>query len=787
MKSLIASLFIQFSCLYLFPQFVADSLWQIAIINDEYPCYSPDGNKIAFMSDRYDDNFEIYVMDSDGKNIRRLTHHQGLDETPVWSPDGSTIAFASNREGKLDIFLIDPDGNNLRQLTSSNGNDDHPKFSPNGSHIIFNSDRDQHEPPTDYEIYQINIATGNENRLTDHGKWDSYPSYSPDNKKILWRRVLDDPRSAGNWNSEIFIMDIDGSNIINLTDHPAFDGYPEWSPDGTHIAFVSNRQGSERLYLMKSDGSEVVALTGNDEGIEDVRPSFHPNGGNLIFNRVTNRGTHILNVDLKTVTDPILFQEVTESMNLEHLGSSRGAAWGDFDDDGYPELLAVNTMNQTDLWYHNRAGDTLARITEGSVVEAGGWSEGAQWVDIDNDHDLDLFVATQWGDPSLLYENTTEGMQKAEAGDLTELPSSATGSCWCDFDNDGDLDVYVLERDGADDRLFENQGEGAFELVNDFPYGGGDGRACIWLDTDGDGDQDLVVANYVDKSTGSMVKHRDFYYRNQGNGRFQEIIEGTLVTEPTASYGLSVVDFDEDGDPDLLVTNVSWSDMNRLFLNDGQGNFPQWISFQDTGAPSKGQTWGDFDNDGDLDLYIANGTEGVEPEQLQNLLYINEGDGKMHPVKHGIAVTEPEISAGTATADYDRDGDLDLYVCNWGSNQEHNSLYQNTTYGKSWLMLKLKGTQSNAMGIGAKVRLKANIYGQTKWQTRWMINNTGYGSQNEPLLHFGLGNQGEILELEIQWPSGAIDRYQEITPNQHLVATEADGLAPMKITVKPTP
>ena len=174
-------------------------------------------------------------------------------------------------------------------------------------------------------------------------------------------------------------------------------------------------------------------------------------------------------------------------------GSSRGIAWGDFNSDGYPDLVVANTMNNSNFVYQNDGKGKFIQITEDSIAVSGKWTEGVKWIDFDNDEDLDLFITNQWGGPNELYINN--GPDKGfvlsrNAGDLTATASNSPCSCWADYDLDGLLDVYIVNRDGKKDELFRNEGNGQFTKI-DFTVDsteGGDGRACAWGDVDGDFD-----------------------------------------------------------------------------------------------------------------------------------------------------------------------------------------------------------------------------------------------------------------------------------------------------------
>jgi Tol biopolymer transport system component len=270
-----------------------DSLVRVTAVRDAYPFWSPDGKQIVFQSDRNATMLgrdQIYIMNADGSDVRRLTFHEASDETPVWSPDGTKILFSSYiTQENNELFIMNADGSEMHQLTDNPGRDGHQKFSGDGNQIVFNSVRNGTD---DYEIYIMDVDGTNVTRLTDFDGWDTYPSISPDGSKILWRRILPTGGSSSSGrNSEIFIMNRDGSDVTNLTNHPDFDGYPSWSPDGSKIAFASNRgrkedfRGNFHIYIMNSDGTSVTKILDNDKLVEDARPMWSPDGSRIMFNR----------------------------------------------------------------------------------------------------------------------------------------------------------------------------------------------------------------------------------------------------------------------------------------------------------------------------------------------------------------------------------------------------------------------------------------------------------------------------------------------------------------------
>ena len=248
---------------------------------DNHPSWSPDGKRIAFMSDRDGHvnahgfpSFEIYVMDADGGNQQRLTENPNQDEYPSWSPDGKRIVFASKRDGNYEIYVMDADGSNPRRLTENPMVDRDPSWSPDGKRIVFRARRDGHfenKFAITFEIYVMDADGGNLQRLTNNRKNDWDPSYSPDGGRIAFTS----DRKGEFENFEIYVMDADGGNLQRLTNNRVWDRYPSWSPDGERIAFASDKKGdfaSYDIYVMDADGKNLQNLTNNRHN--DSRPAW---------------------------------------------------------------------------------------------------------------------------------------------------------------------------------------------------------------------------------------------------------------------------------------------------------------------------------------------------------------------------------------------------------------------------------------------------------------------------------------------------------------------------------
>ena len=247
--------------------------------DDGFPTWSPDGRHIAFVSDR-DGNREIYVMNADGSGQTNLTNNPADDDDPAWSPDGKRIAFVSWRDSSpgaalsntnLEIYVMNADGSNAVNLTGNPSWDFEPTWSPDGTRIAFRSRRDQ-----TVAFYVMNADGSAPTRLASSPTWDRLPAWSPDGTLIAFVSV------RGN-DFEICVMPVpepqaevstDGSNQTCLTDNAADESFPTWSPDGKRIAFESFRDGNMEIYVMNADGSNQVNLTNNPA--DDRYPAWSP-------------------------------------------------------------------------------------------------------------------------------------------------------------------------------------------------------------------------------------------------------------------------------------------------------------------------------------------------------------------------------------------------------------------------------------------------------------------------------------------------------------------------------
>ena len=460
------------------------------------------------------------------------------------------------------------------------------------------------------------------------------------------------------------------------------------------------------------------------------------------------------------------FTDIAASVGVADAGPGRGVAWGDADQDGNLDLYLVNS-GQANRLFRN-SGTTLdgdIALVAGIADNASGF--GAAWGDYDNDGDLDLYLARS-GQTNRLYRNNGNGTF-TDVGGTAGVDNNDEGRsvAWGDYDNDGHLDLYLVN-DGPN-RLFRNQGDGTFEEVSSAAgvSDSGEGQAVAWGDYDNDGDLDLYVSNGRGGIGLGGAPNR--LYRNNGNGTFTNVAGSARVDDDGDGRGVAWADYDNDGDLDLYLANsdeaifVSTAP-NRLYRNNGAGvftNIAGAVNVDDAGD-SRGVAWGDYDNDGFLDLYLV--SENV------NRLYRNDGAGGFTEVGDQLDVDDSSFGISAAWGDFNRDGWLDLYVVNAS---QPNRLYRKHITGSRWLSVSLVGSQSNRNGIGARV---VAATGTTR-QRRDVDGGSGHFSQPSLPVEFGFGAQTIIDSLIIQWPSGLRQVLKQVPTNQHLIAFEADALA----------
>ncbi len=520
----------------------------------------------------------------------------------------------------------------------------------------------------------------------------------------------------------------------------------------------------------------------------------------------------------------VVFSDVTQAAGIDFLhesGQSKdklivetvgsGVAWLDYDNDGYLDLYFVNgsrisenKLSPGNALFRNDGRGTFENVTrKAGVAGNGSYGMGVAVGDYDNDGWLDLYV-TNYG-PNQLFRNHgdgTFGEVASKAGVDSRQWGSSAG--FFDFDRDGDLDLYVVNYldydpedspycglpkegyrlycdirmfEGAADHLYRNNGDGSFSDVSSLSgiaNPAGKGLGLTFSDFDRDGYPDIYVANDT---------IRDFLYRNNRDGTFSDVTYAAAVGfdangEPQAGMGVDAADLNQDGLPEIFVTNFAY-ELNALYRNGPGLLFEEVAERVGLGSGLLPLGFGtklfDYDNDGDVDIYVANGhIENNVHLYFPNLtyaqtdlLYENLGTNFLDvSAKSGTPFSRPAVGRGAAVADYDNDGDLDIALSNSG---ERAVLMRNEGGNRNnWIAIEARGRESNSFGLGAGVRIET----EQGIQVRQINNVASYLSANDLRVYFGLGRQRQVKSIELNWPSGRKQVLSKVRANQILQVTE---------------
>jgi hypothetical protein len=460
------------------------------------------------------------------------------------------------------------------------------------------------------------------------------------------------------------------------------------------------------------------------------------------------------------------FTDVTAGSGADGNAYGMGVATGDYDNDGRPDLYVTNFGENTLL--HNEGNGRFKDVTRASRTGDPRWSTGAAFFDYDRDGDLDLFVTNY-------VDFTVRGNKvcHAPAGDIDYCTPRA----------------YPF----VTDRLLRNEGNGTFSDVSISSHAGsmkGPGLGVAICDVNLDGWPDIFVSN--DSAA-------NFLWMNRKDGTFQEgaFEAGAAYAQDgiaKAGMGVAAGDFDNDGDDDILVVNLV-AEGATLFRNDG-GSFQDaslrhGIGAATTGATGFGAGWLDYDNDGALDLFIANGAVTMIGKQRgasypfaqRNLLLRNPGGGgRFEDVtdRAGASLAHPEVGRGAAFGDIDNDGDVDVLVSN--NNGPLRLLRNESGSARNWVQARLIGTKSNRMAIGARLALYLRDR-PPLW--RHVDTASSYLSASDSRALFGIGGDSRVERLEVYWPSGLVESWPSPPLNRIAILAEGSG-APIRTGLPPT-
>jgi len=348
-----------------------------------------------------------------------------------------------------------------------------------------------------------------------------------------------------------------------------------------------------------------------------------------------------------------------------------------------------------------------------------------------------------------------------------------------DYDNDGLVDIFITNSFGANHKnfLYKNLGNTNYVKVDTgiAVSETADSRGLNWIDIDNDGDLDIYVTNEVGQN--------NFLYVNNGSGYFTKNTTSIISNDASNSWSGSWGDYDNDGDQDLFIANHG-KRPNALYRNEGNFTFTKINSSvinNDSGYHAS-SSWVDFDNDGDLDIFTTQ-AYGPVNVKLVNKLYKNllmeTSQPNFEKITNDASVSDSGYSYGLAFGDMNSDGFPDLYIANTFNESQNNYYYVNNGNSNNYLQIKTVGTSSNKAGIGTKIKIKANINGTPVWQTRVVEGQAGYCSQNL-WLNFGFGNAAIADSVKVIWPSGNINHFTNVELNRFITVTENGGIVNIK-------
>ncbi|MEQ8362279.1 MAG: FG-GAP-like repeat-containing protein [Cyclobacteriaceae bacterium] len=501
-------------------------------------------------------------------------------------------------------------------------------------------------------------------------------------------------------------------------------------------------------------------------------------------------GTSPVSAQKSILLQPVLFRpgENDISLNFEN---QQGVSWGDLDGDGLEDIASPSFTNGAGatvppVFFRNAGGGAFERKDISVLTnENTGVSRGINIMDYNNDGKLDMYISRSGGGLTdlLLINNGNWDFTKIVVPTTANYQTGFRSAANIDFDNDGLIDILVGQ-DGNQfppnlrDLLFRNIGGTGFSeiLTGDLVTQAGNSRNMNTVDYNNDGLVDIFVVNYSNDPGGARL------FKNNGDGTFSKVNGSifdsqTFYSIRTSSWG----DIDNDGDMDLFMGSLISNPIapNRLLQNNGDGTFTELTSSVVAEATGRtfGSAFGDLDNDGDLDLIAVNGNSTTDNA---NSIFFNNGNGTFTKYVGSEMINHPQIqNIGVGLADYDQDGFLDIYPAKGitAAVDLPNLLYKNTQTNngsRNWIQIKLIGTTSNRAAIGARIKVTTTTPARS--QIREISTRTGYGAANSLLAHFGLGTALVADVIEIKWPSGNVMVLNNLAINQiHTITEDVAG------------
>ncbi len=585
---------------------------------------------IAFSSNR-DGDHEVYLMNSDGSNVRQLTHNtRHYDWLPAWSPDATRIAFTSNRDGDFEIFVMNPDGTNQHQLTHNISFDTTPNWSPDGARIAFTRYRDG-----DAEVFVMDADGANQHQLAYNSRDDGLPSWSPDGAQIAFQSNRDG-------DEEIFVMNSDGTNQHQLTHNDRDDLDPSWSPDGTQIAFTRDLETGAEVLLMNSNGGNQQRLTFDDHH-QTALPSWSPDGTRIAFNRYLDGDAEIFVMN----ADGSNRRQISDNDHQDWIST---AAWSSYIPSTGSDLFSDVPEGH---WAEEAIGWA---VTNGIITGTG---EGA--FDPDGTVSRSEIVTFIYDTVNLIPDHQTDWVG------WNTSPTMTSGLVAFSSNRDGDWEIFVMNPDGANQRQLTHN-----DRNDRYPSWPPDGTQIAFTSSR-DGDEEIFVMNAdgTDQRQLTSNYHRDSAPSWSPDGTqitFSSFFDdpspedyggsredGTQITlsrfrgldspsQPgSAIGGPEADDPGEIGDWEVLVVNADGANLRQLTHDNYDDMAPSW-------SPDSTQITFQSSQDGDTEIFVMN-ADGTIPHQLT------------HNSHYDVDPSWSPDGARIAFASY-REGDAEIFLMN---------------------------------------------------------------------------------------------------------------------------
>ncbi len=437
----------------------------------------------------------------------------------------------------------------------------------------------------------------------------------------------------------------------------------------------------------------------------------------------------------------------------EALIKTYSASFADYNNDGFDDVLIVGTIDYPSTLFLNNGDGSFTEKTDNVIYTTTGPSIACSWGDYNNDGNIDLYICNtgNTGDETaanFLFRNDGGGnFTRILEGEIVTDQDWSLGASWADYDNDGFIDLYVSNFI-QENRLYKNNGDGSFtkitegEIVTD----NFNTYSANWVDYDNDGFQDLYVVNYF---YSALPGQDNCLYHNNGDGTFTKNTTSIIANDSALTQGSSWGDFNNDGLMDVYITVNDFADIkhNFLYKNIGNGDFELVNSTPSTdGGQTFGSAWLDIDNDGYLDLTVSN--NGGSQRRLNNL-YKNNGDETFTDQTDDASTQTPIRDFCSTISDYNNDGYADIFTPSYSTTIVH-GLYKNNGGDNNWISIRLEGVISNRSAIGARIY----CYSNGMVQTREVASSTGQYTGSSLVQTFGIGSETSIDRIEIFWPSG---------------------------------